>query len=151
MTIFMPLLGINYWQNSKVELPIRNHMSYFNCNMRPKVCSDSHPQILRQYLRCSLLTTGMHHIMSSHVWRQNHDEHKSSSKVCQKKKKHIILGDMFINQWYMTVLLVRHMVEAVCCHDAQDISGTQIVLLWKCEVPPVTCCDTQTLWSSYKF
>jgi hypothetical protein len=67
MMIFIPLLGINYWQNSKVEIPIRNNTSYFNCNMRPKVCSDSHPQILRQHLRCSLLTTGMYHVMSSRV------------------------------------------------------------------------------------
>ena len=28
------------------------------------------------------------------------------------------------------------MVEAICCHDAHAISGTQIVLLWKSEVLP---------------
>jgi len=33
------------------------------------------------------------------------------------------------------------MVEAVCCHDAHAISGTQTVLLWKSEVLPFTCCD----------
>ena len=30
---------------------------------------------------------------------------------------------------YYSIMLVRRMVEAVCCHDAHDISGTQIVLL----------------------
>jgi len=45
---------------------------------------------------------------------------------------------------------VQHVVEAVYCHDAHAISGTQIMLLWKGEVLPFTC-DTQTFWSSYKF
>jgi len=36
------------------------------------------------------------------------------------------------------------MVEAVCCHDAHAISGTQIVLFWKSEVLPFTC-DTNFL------
>jgi hypothetical protein len=49
-----------------------------------------------------------------------------------------IRGHVYKSMIHYSFMLVRYIAEVVCCHDAQDISGTQIVLLWKCEVPPVT-------------
>jgi hypothetical protein len=66
-------------------------------------------------------------------------------KFVKKKDACYVRGHVSISMIHYSFMLVRYMVEAVCCHDAQDISGTQIVLLWNCEVPPVTCCDIQTL------